>query len=158
MAMIKSQLLDQINSSDPAFFERLVIELLLYMGYGWDKKLAGRVTGGAGDEGIDGIISEDKLGLENIYIQAKRYKNKVPPSEIRDFIGAMAIKGARKGVFFASSDFSEQAKNSAEKAQNMNITLINGTQLSEYLVQYEMGIAVVSDYKVYEIDKNFFDG
>lgn len=155
---IKSQLLDAINSSDPAFFERLVVTLLLRMGYGWHASEAGKVVGGAGDEGIDGIINEDKLGLEKIYIQAKRYNSKkVPPSEIREFIGSMNQKGAHKGVFFSSSCFTEQAINSAEKAQGMNITLVDGSQLCEYLVQNGMGIAKVSTYELFEIDKNFFD-
>ncbi|ATZ12765.1 restriction endonuclease [Erwinia amylovora] len=155
---VKNQLLDAINSSDPAFFERLVVTLLLKMGYGWHESEAGKVIGGAGDEGIDGIINEDKLGLEKIYIQAKRYNSKkVPPSEIREFIGSMNQKGAHKGVFFSSSCFTEQAMNSAQKAQGMTITLIDGQQLCEYLVQNGMGVAKVSTYDLYEIDRNFFD-
>jgi len=155
---IKNQLLDAINSSDPAFFERLVVTLLLKMGYGWHESESGKVIGGAGDEGIDGVINEDKLGLEKIYIQAKRYNNKkVPPSEIREFIGSMNQNGAHKGVFFSSSCFTEQAINSAGKAQSMNITLIDGEQLCEYLVQNSMGVAKVSTYNIFEIDKNFFD-
>lgn len=158
ISSIKNQLLDAINSSDPAFFERLVVSLLLKMGYGWHESEAGKVIGGAGDEGIDGIINEDKLGLEKIYIQAKRYSSKkVPPSEIREFIGSMNQKGAHKGVFFSSSCFTEQAKNSAVKAQGMTITLIDGQQLCEYLVQNGMGVAKVSSYDLYEIDRNFFD-
>ncbi|HCL5281435.1 TPA: restriction endonuclease [Salmonella enterica] len=155
---IKNQLLDAINSSDPAFFEQLVVTLLLKMGYGWHESEAGKVIGGAGDEGIDGIINEDKLGLEKIYIQAKRYNNKkVPPSEIREFIGSMNQKGAHKGVFFSSSCFTDQAINSAGKAQGMNITLIDGKQLCDYLVQNSMGVAKVNSYDIFEIDKNFFD-
>lgn len=158
ISSIKNQLLDAINSSDPAFFERLVVTLLLKMGYGWHESEAGKVIGGAGDEGIDGIINEDKLGLEKIYIQAKRYNGKkVPPSDIREFIGSMNQKGAHKGVFFSSSCFTEQAIYSAAKAQGMNITLIDGQQLCEYLVQNGMGVAKVSTYEVFEIDKNFFD-
>ncbi|MEE8059539.1 MAG: restriction endonuclease [Pseudomonadales bacterium] len=155
---VKTQLLDCIRASDPAFFERLVVELLLKMGYGWDEKLSGRVVGGAGDGGIDGIISEDKLGLENIYVQAKRYSgNNVPPNEIRDFIGAMVIHGARKGVFFSSSDFSEQGVDYASKAQHMNVTLVNGQELCDLLVQHQMGIAKVGEYTIYSVDKNFFN-
>jgi restriction system protein len=154
---IKNQLLDCIKSSDPAFFEKIVVDLLLKMGYGWHSSLAGHVTGGRGDEGIDGVIYEDKLGLEKIYIQAKRYKaNLVSPGDIRDFIGAMSVKGARKGVFFTSSDFTAQAKKHAEQAQSMNITLINGPLLCDYLVQHEMGIEKIVTYPVYEIDRNFF--
>lgn len=158
ISSIKNQLLDAINCSDPAFFERLVVTLLLKMGYGWHESEAGKVIGGAGDEGIDGIINEDKLGLEKIYIQAKRYNSKkVPPSEIREFIGSMNQKGAHKGVFFSSSSFTDQAMYSAEKAQGMTITLIDGQQLCEYLVQNGMGVAKVSTYELYEIDRNFFD-
>jgi restriction system protein len=154
---ISNQLLEYIKLSDPEFFETLVVKLLLKMGYGWDQKLAGQVIGGAGDGGIDGVISEDKLGLEKIYIQAKRYKdNKVKPSDIRDFIGAMAIKGARKGVFFTSSTFTEQAIQHSLDAQNMTITLVNGDYLTELLVQYELGLAMVKSYKLFEVDKNFF--
>lgn len=156
--VIKQQLLDCINSSDPAFFEQLVVKLLLKMGYGWHESLAGKVVGGSGDEGIDGIINEDKLGLEKIYIQAKRYNsNKVPSSEIREFVGAMALKGARKGVFFSSSSFTDQATSSASKAQGMNITLIDGAQLCDLLVQYGMGVAVVGSFDILEVDRNFFD-
>lgn len=154
---VSNQLLEYIKLSDPEFFETLVVKLLLKMGYGWDQKLAGQVVGGAGDGGIDGIINEDKLGLEKIYIQAKRYKNnKVTPSDIRDFIGAMAIKGARKGVFFTSSTFTQQAIEHSHDAQNMTITLVNGNYLTDLLVQYELGLAMVKSYKLFEVDKNFF--
>lgn len=154
---LKIQLLGIIKSEDPAFFEKLVVDLLLKMGYGWNETTSGEIIGGSGDEGIDGIISEDKLGLENIYIQAKRYNStKVPPREIRDFIGAMAIKGARKGVFFTTSEFTKQAKKHSEDAQGMSITLVDGDLLADLLVQHEMGIAKVQNYTVYEVDKNFF--
>ncbi|GAD80226.1 restriction endonuclease [Vibrio ezurae] len=157
ISAVSEQLLEHIKSSEPEFFEFLVVKLLLKMGYGWDQSTSGNVVGGKGDEGIDGIINEDKLGLEKIYIQAKRYAdNKVSPSEIRDFIGAMAIKGARKGVFFTSSKFTDQATQHAYAAQNMTITLINGESLTELLVQYGLGVAVANNYKIFEVDKNFF--
>ncbi|MDO6835291.1 restriction endonuclease [Pseudoalteromonas carrageenovora] len=154
---LKKQLLNMIKSENPAFFETLVVDLLLKMGYGWNDTTSGKTLGGAGDEGIDGIISEDKLGLEKIYIQAKRYSSiKVPPREIRDFIGAMVLKGARKGVFFTTSKFSAQACRHAKEAQGMTITLVDGEFLSELLVQHKMGIAAIQKYTVYEVDKNFF--
>lgn len=157
LSNLKIQLLNMIKSENPAFFETLVVNLLLKMGYGWNETTSGKIIGGAGDEGIDGIISEDKLGLEKIYIQAKRYSSmKVPPREIRDFIGAMVLKGARKGVFFTTSEFSAQACRHAKEAQGMTITLVNGEMLSELLVQHKMGIAAVQKYTVYEVDKNFF--
>lgn len=155
---VKKKLLELIKSSDPAFFEKLVVDLLLAMGYGWDQRYSGSVVGGAGDGGIDGVVSEDRLGLENIYIQAKRYvDNSVSPKEIREFVGAMNLKGARKGVFFTSSDFSSQAKQHVKDAQNMNVTLINGEALCDYLVRHKMGIAEVGLYRMYEVDKNFFN-
>ncbi|MBY5993681.1 restriction endonuclease [Ferrimonas balearica] len=154
---VSTQLLEYIKLSEPEFFESLVVKLLLSMGYGWDKSKSGNVTGGKGDEGIDGIINEDKLGLEKIYIQAKRYgNNNVTPSDVRDFVGAMAIKGARKGVFFTSSNFTEQAICHAKNAQNMTITLIDGNLLTDLLVQYGLGVAVANTYRVFEVDKNFF--
>lgn len=154
---LKLQLLSMIKSEDPAFFETLVVNLLLKMGYGWNETTSGKTIGGSGDGGIDGIISEDKLGLDNIYIQAKRYSStKVPSNEIRDFIGAMALKGARKGVFFTTSTFSAQAQKHASELQSIAITLVDGCLLSDLLVQHEMGIAKVQNYIVYEVDKNFF--
>lgn len=154
---VGGQLLEYIKLSEPEFFESLVVKLLLKMGYGWDQSAAGKVTGGKGDEGIDGVINEDKLGLEKIYIQAKRYEsNKVSPSDIRDFIGAMAIKGARKGVFFTSSTFTEQAVQHSLDAQNMTVTLVDGSLLADLLVQYELGVAQSNSYKVFEVDRNFF--
>ncbi|HGO5293565.1 restriction endonuclease [Photobacterium leiognathi subsp. mandapamensis] len=154
---VSEQLLEYIKLSEPEFFESLVVKLLLKMGYGWNQSTSGNVVGGKGDEGIDGIINEDKLGLEKIYIQAKRYAdNKVSPAEIRDFIGAMAIKGARKGVFFTSSKFTEQASQHANNAQNMTITLIDGASLTDLLVQYGLGVAIANSYKIFEVDKNFF--
>ena len=154
---LKNQLLGMIKSQNPAFFEKLVVDLLLKMGYGWNQTTSGRITGGAGDGGIDGI-SEDKLGLDNIYIQAKRYDStKIPPKEVRDFAGAMLGEGARKGVFFTTSEFSKQAVKYANEVQGLSITLVDGEFLAELLVQHEMGIAPLKKYTVYEVDKNFFN-
>ncbi len=157
LANLKSQLLTMIKSEDPAFFETLVVDLLLKMGYGWNETTSGRAVGGIGDGGIDGVISVDKLGLENIYVQAKRYTNtKVPAKEVRDFAGAMVGEGARKGVFFTTSDFTKQALSYAMGVQGMSITLVDGALLAELLIQHEMGIAPIKKYTVYEVDKNFF--
>lgn len=154
---LKAQLLSMIKSEDPAFFEKLVVDLLMKMGYGWNDTTSGKAIGGAGDGGIDGIISEDKLGLENIYVQAKRYTNaKVPPKEVRDFAGAMAGEGARKGVFFTTSSFTLPAQTYAKTVQGMSITLVDGNLLADLLIQHEMAIAPIKKYTVYEVDKNFF--
>jgi len=153
----KKQLIDNILQANPAFFESLVVRLLMKMGYGWDESLSGKVLGGPGDEGIDGIINEDKLGLETIYIQAKRYSNnKVPATEIRNFIGAMALKSAKKGVFFSTSEFSEQARTHANRIPNMKVVLVDGKGLCDLLIQYEMGVTIANQYSIFEIDKNFF--
>lgn len=113
------------------------------LGYGWDQDSSGIVTGGSGDEGIDGIINQDKLGLEKIYIQAKRYSEKdVPSREVREFIGSVAMKGARKGVFFSTSGFTLSAIRQAQAAPNINITLIDGNSLCDLFIQNEMGIAL----------------
>jgi restriction system protein len=154
---LKLQLLTMIKSEDPAFFEKLVVDLLMKMGYGWNETTAGKAIGGAGDGGIDGVISEDKLGLENIYVQAKRYTNtKVPPKEVRDFAGAMVGEGARKGVFFTTSAFTAPAQTYARAVQGMSITLVDGDMLVDLLIQHEMAIAPIKKYTVYEVDKNFF--
>jgi restriction system protein len=154
---IKKQLMENILQANPAFFESLVVKLLLKMGYGWDNSLSGKVLGGPGDDGIDGVINEDKLGLETIYIQAKRYNNtKVPSTEIRNFIGAMALKSAKKGVFFSTSEFTEQARAHANNISNMKITLVDGKGLCDLLIQYEMGVAIANQYNIFEINKNFF--
>jgi len=154
---IKKELLDCIHSSDPAFFEKLVLELLLRMGYGWNSNIAGIVVGGAGDHGIDGIINEDKLGLESIYIQAKRYtSSSVPPNEIREFIGSMSLKGARKGVFFSSSKFTKQAQDHADQSTAVKITLIDGEKLCDLLIQHGMGVVKIKEYSVFSVDRNFF--
>lgn len=157
ISSVKSELLDYIHSSDPVFFEKLVLDLLLRMGYGWNSDFAGMVVGGAGDHGIDGIINEDKLGLESIYIQAKRYtKNPVSPNEVREFIGSMSLKGARKGVFFSSSKFTAQAVAHAKESTSVKITLIDGNNLCDLLLQHGMGVVKIKEYCVFSVDKNFF--
>lgn len=154
---VTNQLLECLKNSDPKFFENLVVDLLLQMGYGWNDDSSGVVNGGAGDGGIDGIIHEDKLKLESIYIQAKRKKsNKVTPTELRDFVGAMDIKKARKGVFITSTDFTKQAIKHADDS-SMNITLINGETLCELLIEKNMGVSVVAMYPIYSVDNNYFN-
>jgi restriction system protein len=157
LSNIYNQLLDTIKQSAPAFFEKLVVDLLLKMGYGWDNTSAGEFCGGPGDGGIDGIIREDKLCLESIYIQAKRYRDKkVAPSEVLAFVGAMSTRGARKGVFISTTDFSVQAKRHAKEAQGMNITLLNGVELCELLVTNRLGVSEIENYSIYRINNDFF--
>lgn len=155
LSQIKQQLVDNIMSNSPDFFERLVVELLLKMGYGYDKK-SGIVTGGSHDNGIDGIISEDKLGLDLIYIQAKRYSNtnKVGRKELQAFIGAMGH--IQKGVFITTSTYTKEAFSFGNQQQQKSIKLIDGDLLADYMVKYGIGIESVKTFNIYKIDSDYF--
>ena len=155
VALIKEQLINQILDNTPLFFEYLVMDLLLKMGYGYDKT-AGTVTGRSHDGGVDGIISEDKLGLDLIYIQAKRYgkTNKVGRKELQSFVGAM--ENIQKGVFITSSTFTNEAKAYAEKQQQKSIKLIDGSYLADLLIRHEVGISKVQAFAVYKIDFDYY--
>ena len=152
---VKEALINKIMGQDPSFFEQLVVDLLLRMGYGYDKN-AGTVVGGSHDGGIDGIISEDKLGLDLIYIQAKRYGkgNPVGREKLQAFVGAM--NGVNKGVFLTTSFFSKEAREYADALQNKHIRLIDGEQLCEYMLKYEVGVHSIRNYKLFKIDEDFF--
>lgn len=156
VASIKQQVLENILNNSPDFFEHLVLDLLLKMGYGYGKQ-AGVVTGRPHDGGIDGIISEDKLGLDLIYIQAKRYspKNKVGRNELQAFIGAM--QHIQKGVFITTSGFTKEAIQFMSKQQQKNIKLIDGEFLAELLVRYEVGVLLAQSIKIYKIDTDYFN-
>lgn len=149
---VKSELLDKLKNIDPYYFEKVILILLKKMGYGDFIE-----TSKSGDGGIDGIINEDKLGLDKIYIQAKRYgENKVREKDIRNFIGAMS-GDTSKGVFVTTSDFHEGAVKKANDAHH-TIILINGVKLTELLHQFNVGIQVKSTYEVKELDLDFFEG
>ncbi len=153
---LRQELLERIKTASPAFFERLVIELLVKMGYGGSFVDAGMAIGKTGDEGIDGIIKEDRLGLDAIYIQAKRWNNTVGRPEIQQFVGALAGKGARKGIFITTSKFSEQAK--SYLPANVKVVLIDGAQLAEYAIEVNLGVSVVSEYQIKRLDFDYFEG
>lgn len=153
---LAQDLLERIKTASPAFFERLVIELLVKMGYGGSLADAGMAIGKTGDEGIDGIIKEDRLGLDAIYIQAKRWNSTVGRPEIQQFVGALAGKGARKGIFITTSKFSEQAK--SYLPANVKVVLIDGAQLAEYAIEVNLGVSVVSEYQIKRLDLDYFDG
>lgn len=154
---IKSQLLDKILNSPPAFFENLVVDLLLKIGYGYSAD-SGTVVGKPYDGGIDGIINEDALGLDKIYIQAKRYSpsRTVGYDDITAFGGAM-LKGIKKGVFITTSSFTKKARNYVLEQNEKNISLIDGEMLVDLMVKYEIGIRTIRTFNIYEIDSNFFD-
>lgn len=148
---VKSELLDKLKAIDPFYFERVILTLLGKMGYGESIE-----TSKTGDGGIDGIINQDKLGLEKIYIQAKRYsENKVREKEIRNFIGAMS-GDTTKGVFVTTSEFDQQAVKKAHDAHH-TIILIDGKKLVDLLYQYSVGVQVQSIYEVKAVDDNFFE-
>lgn len=153
---LASELLDQLKNIKPSFFEKIVVKLLLSMGYGNFNAEAGRITGKSGDEGIDGEISEDKLGLEKIYIQAKRYKDiTIGRPVIQQFAGSLLGKKANKGVFITTSDFSSEAKEYAKFA-SQNLILINGQRLVELMIEHNVGVSQFDNYTIKKIDHDYF--
>jgi len=150
------ELLNKVKGSSPTFFENLVVELLVKMGYGGSIKEAGKSIGKSGDEGIDGIIKEDKLGLDVIYIQAKRWEGVVGRPEIQKFVGALAGQGAKKGVFITTSRFSNDAKEYQPKNET-KIVLIDGEQLADLMIDYDLAVSTSSIYTIKRIDNDYFE-
>lgn len=150
----KQTLLQTILAANSAFFEQLVVDLLLRMGYGGNVPGAGLVKGGQNDEGVDGVIKEDRLGLGKIYIQAKRYSTKnVGRPELQQFVGAM--EAVQKGVFITTSDFTESARTYAEK-QGKDLALINGDMLTDLLIAHRLGVSEIRSFSIYKIDTDYF--
>ena len=150
-----SELLSQLKSASPNFFEKVVVEVLVKMGYGGSRKDAGQAIGRSGDEGIDGIIKEDRLGLDIIYIQAKRWENTVSRPEIQKFAGALQGKRARKGIFITTSDFSQNAHEYVAAIES-KIILIDGQQLSQHMIDYGVGVATDAIYELKRLDSDYF--
>lgn len=150
------ELLNQIKKCSSKFFEKLVIDLLLKMGYGGSRKAAGEAIGQSGDEGIDGIIKEDKLGLDVIYIQAKRW-DKVPVGrpEIQKFVGALQGQKAKKGIFITTSNFSKDAVDYISRIDT-KIVLIDGEQLAQLMIDNDIGVSEVTTYEIKKIDSDYF--
>jgi restriction system protein len=146
-----------VKAASPACFERLVIDLLVAMGYGGSRQDAGRAVGRSGDEGIDGIIKEDKLGLDVIYLQAKRWEATVGRPEIQKFAGALQGQRANKGVFITTSDFSREAEEYASSI-NLKIILIDGQRLAGLMIDYNVGVASVGVYELKRLDSDYFEG
>lgn len=149
-------LLDRIKSVSPSRFEELVVELLVKMGYGGMQEDAGRVDGKSGDGGIDGTINEDRLGLDVIYIQAKRWEADVGRPEIQKFVGALAGKKVNKGVFITSSGFTKGATDYASQV-NHRVVLINGSMLAELMMDYDLGVSTKDVYTVKRLDTDYFE-
>jgi restriction system protein len=150
-------LLERLQNSEPAFFEDVIVQLLLRMGFGHSAG-AGRVLGRAGDNGVDGVINLDPLGVDQVYIQAKRYKsdNTVAAGDIRDFYGALGLKDVTKGIFVTTSQFSKSAQETAEKL-GARIVLIDGARLARLMISYEIGCRVVETYTLATIEDSFFE-
>jgi restriction system protein len=156
-AELASDLLEQIKETPPSLFERIVVELLVKMGYGGSRKDAGKAIGRSGDEGIDGIINEDKLGLDVIYIQAKRWKDTISRPEIQKFAGALQGQRAKKGIFITTSGFSKEAREFTQKI-DIKIVLIDGDQLAQLLIDNNVGVSTVQTYEVKRLDSDYFTG
>ena len=154
---VSEALLDRLRTSDPTFFEEAVVKVLLAMGYGGSEKRGKRI-GGSGDGGVDGVIDLDALGLDQVYVQAKRYAvgNNVGRETIQAFVGALHGFGATRGVFITSSDFTSGARDYA-KGVPTRISLIDGSRLTELMIEYRVGVQVKQTYEIVAIDEDFFE-
>lgn len=146
-ASLASDVLSRVKAASPEFFEKLVVQLLLKMGYGGSRPDAGQAVGRAGDEGIDGLISEDRLGLDVVYLQAKRWDGSVGRPEIQKFVGSLHGKRAKKGVFITSGSFSSDAKAYVERI-DPKVVLIDGSRLAELMIAFEVGVTTARTYQV----------
>lgn len=154
---LAQEILVHVMKCSPTFFERLVVELLVKMGYGGSRSEAARAVGQTGDGGIDGIIDEDRLGLDTIYIQAKRWNlnNTVGRPEIQRFVGALMGRRARKGIFITTSDFSMEARNYVNNI-DFKVVLIDGKRLAEMMIDYDVGVSTVLTYPLKRTDSDYF--
>jgi restriction system protein len=152
---LAKDLLDRVKQASPRFFEMLVIDLLVAMGYGGSRKDAGEAVGQSGDGGIDGIIKEDKLGLDAIYIQAKRWDSTVGRPLIQAFAGSLEGQRSRKGVFITTSQFSQEAKEYVNRIEK-KIVLIDGEQLAQLMIDNAIGVTEIANYVVKRIDQDYF--
>ena len=153
---LSQELITKVKSCSPYFFENLVVELLVKMGYGGSLSDAGKAIGKSGDEGIDGIIKEDKLGLDIIYIQAKRWEGNIGRPEIQKFVGALAGQGAKKGIFITTSKFTPDALNYIPRNET-KIVLIDGEKLTRLMIEYNLGVSTHNIYELKKIDIDYFE-
>lgn len=155
---LAQDLLDKVRNSKPDFFEKLIVRLLVSMGYGGKVTEPGRILGKSGDDGVDGVIDQDPLGIDQIYVQAKRYKdgNNVGSSAIRDFSGSLDIKNTKRGIFFTSSNFTDKAIKTVEKL-GKQIVLIDGKRLANLMVEYNIGCREEDIIRLKKIDEEYFE-
>ncbi|MCE5270673.1 restriction endonuclease [bacterium] len=149
------ELLQKIKVCSPSFFERLVVEVIVKMGYGGTRKDAGKAIGKSGDGGIDGIIKEDRLGLDAIYIQAKRWESTVGRPDIQKFVGALSGQKAKKGLFITTSNFSSEAEDYVSRVDT-KIVLIDGETLTQLMIDHGVGVSTISNYEIKKIDSDYF--
>ena len=152
---LAGEIIQQIKTTSPSMFERIVVKLIVEMGYGGSLKDAGDAIGGIGDEGIDGIIKEDKLGLDTIYIQAKRWQNIVGRPEVQKFAGALQGKRAKRGIFITTSDYTREAREYADSIEN-KIILIDGNQPAQLMIDSNVGCSTINNYEIKRIDGDYF--
>jgi len=150
-----SEILAKVKANTPLFFENLVVDLMVAMGYGGSRADAGKSVGSSGDEGIDGIIKEDRLGLDVIYLQAKRWEGTVGRPEIQRFVGALHGKRAEKGVFITTGRFSEEAKGYVGTI-NPKVILIDGVALANYMIDFNLGVSISATYEIKKVDSDYF--
>ena len=156
---LSNDLMSEIMKISPFEFERLVVKLLIKMGYGTMEENKNAVTSKSCDEGIDGIVSADKFGFDSIYIQAKQWKpdSVVSRPEIQKFLGALAGQGASKGMFITTAQFSKEAVSFASKQLHSKIVLVDGKQLTKLMIDYDLGVSTVATYTIKRIDSDFFN-
>ena len=154
---LSNELLDYVLNSTFGFFEKLVVELLVKMGYGGSRRDAARAVGQRGDEGIDGIIDEDRLGLDTIFIQAKKWKPDTPVSrpEIQKFVGALGGKRAKKGIYITTSRFTDEAREYV-KMIDVKVVLIDGQRLTDLMIDYDIGVSLRTAYEIKSLDTDYF--
>jgi len=153
---LASELLAKVKNCSPAFFEQLVVDLLVTMGYGGSRKDAGRAVGRSGDGGIDGIIKEDRLGLDAVYVQAKRWEASVGRPVVQAFAGSLEGHRARKGVLITTSDFSSEARDYVDRIEK-RIVLIGGKDLADLMIEHGIGVTIVQNYTLKRLDSDYFD-
>lgn len=154
---LSTELLETVKNCSAAFFEQLVVDLLVRMGYGGTRKDAGQAVGRSGDGGIDGIIKEDRLGLDIVYLQAKKWEGTVGRPEIQKFVGALQGQRARKGVFITTSDFSTAARDYVSRIDS-KIVLIDGETLAQLMLDFDIGVTRVATYELKRVDSDYFTG
>jgi len=156
---LRDALLARVLESNPTFFEKVIVDLLLAMGYGGSRSNAGEQLGGTGDGGIDGVIREDQLGLDRVYLQAKRYQpgNSVGSEAVQAFMGALVGKGAQKGVLITTSTFSKAARNVASQSGHLRLVLIDGDELTTLMVRFGVGVRIARTVEIKRIDLDYFE-